>query len=340
MKRAGVLITVLAAALSLALAVCAGSVFVPLPQVFKIFGNRLFGTGLDGVPQTSVSIIMTIRLPRALLCFLTGAALSICGTAVQSVLRNPLASPFTLGVSSGASLGAGIVIVCELTFLDRFTLPFGGLVFGIGTMFLMVAFASRIDRTLRGSTIVLTGMVLSLFVNGIVSVMATAGGDKYKQLMRWQSGSFSGKNMEYAVILAAVFAACFAYFMFRSRELDLLTFGDEQARSMGVNTSREKAAALLVTAALSGTAVSFAGVIGFVDLISPHIARKLFGAKHKLLLPMSALLGGTFMELCDLAARTVVPPNELPVGVVTSLIGAPFFAWVFAGSPLKRAVQK
>lgn len=329
MKRSGAVLTVIAAAASIILGVCAGSVFVPPLHVLKIFGNVLFGTGLDGVPDSSVSIIMTIRFPRVLLGFLTGAALSACGTTVQSVLRNPLASPFTLGVSSGASLGAGIVIACELTFLGRFTLPAAGLVFGIASMFLMVAFASKIDRTLQGSTIVLTGMVLSLFVNGIVSVMANAKDEKYKQIMKWQTGSFSGRKWEYVIILAAVFAACTAYFLVRSRELDILTFGDEQAQSAGVDTVREKTLLLLITAVLSGTSVAFAGVIGFVDLISPHIARRIFGAEHKLLVPMSALIGGTFMVLCDLIARTVISPNELPVGVVTSLIGAPFFAWVF-----------
>lgn len=332
MKRAkyiGIVLNIIAAAAAIIVGVCAGSVFVPPVSVLKIFGNALFGTGLDGVPNSSVSIIMTIRFPRVLLGFLTGAALSICGTAVQSVLRNPLASPFTLGVSSGASLGSGIVIACELTFLGSFTLPAAGLVFGIASMFLMVAFASKIDRTLQGSTIVLTGMVLSLFVNGIVSVMANAKDEKYKQIMKWQTGSFSGRKWEYVIILAAVFAVCLAYFLIKSRELDLLTFGDEQAQSAGVSTRREKALILLVTAVLSGTAVAFAGVIGFVDLISPHVARRFFGAEHKLLIPMSALIGGTFMVLCDLAARTVIPPNELPVGVVTSLLGAPFFAWVF-----------
>lgn len=329
MKRAGILLAVTAAVCSVIIGVCAGSVFVSPAQALKIFGNKLFGTSLEGVPDAYVSIIMTIRFPRVLLGFLTGAALSVCGTAVQSVLRNPLASPFTLGVSSGASLGAGIVIACELSFLGSFTLPFAGLVFGIAAMFLMVAFASKIDRTLQGGTIVLTGMVLSLFVNGIVSVMANVSDDKYKLIMKWQTGSFSGRNREYVIILAIVFAVCFTYFMLRSRELDLLTFGDEQARGAGVNTSREKAVILLVTAALSGTAVAFSGVIGFIDLISPHIARRLFGAKHRLLLPMTAAIGGAFTVLCDLAARTVVPPNELPVGVVTALIGAPFFAWVF-----------
>lgn len=329
MKRSGAVLTVIAAAAAIILGVCAGSVFVPPLHVFKIFGNAIFGTGLDGVPDSSVSIIMTIRLPRVLLGFLTGAALSACGTTVQSVLRNPLASPFTLGVSSGASLGAGIVIACELTFLGRFTLPAAGLVFGVASMFLMVAFASKIDRTLQGSTIVLTGMVLSLFVNGIVSVMANAKDEKYKQIMKWQTGSLSGKKWDYAAILAVVLLAATAFMLFKSKEMDLLTFGDEQARGIGLDTKTAKILLLIAAAVLSGTAVAFAGVIGFVDLIAPHIARKLFGARHKILLPMSALIGGVFMVLCDLLARTVLAPNELPVGAVTALIGAPFFAWVF-----------
>ena len=331
--KAKVSIGVFAAALAslavIILGIGAGSVFVSPGQILRIFGSRLFGTPLGDVPASYESIIMELRFPRVVLGFLTGAALSVCGVTVQSVLKNPLASPFTLGGSSGASLGAGLVIALELYFLGRFTLPAAGLVFGVAAMFLMVAFASKIDRTLQGSTIILTGMVMSLFVNGIVTLMANAKGEKYQQIMRWQTGSFSGKKWDYTAMLAVVFAVCFAYMLARSREMDLLTFGDEQAGSVGLNTRLSKASLMIVTAILAGTAVSFAGVIGFVDLISPHIARKLFGAKHRLLLPMAAIIGGIFMVLCDLAARTVISPNELPVGVVTSLLGAPFFAWVF-----------
>lgn len=311
------------------LGVAVGSVFVSPAQIIRIFGNMLFGASLDGVKETDISIIRDIRFPRVLLSFVTGAALSACGAAVQSVLRNPLASPFTLGVSSGASLGAGIVIACELTVLGSFTLPAAGLIFGIISMFMMIAFAAKIDRSLQGSTIVLTGMVLSLFINGIVTLLANAKDEKYKQIMKWQMGSFSGKKWEYVAILSAIFAVCFTFMLLRSRDLDMLTFGDEQARSAGLDTKAAKVSLLAAAAVLSGAAVAFAGVIGFVDLIAPHIARRLFGAKHKILLPMSAVIGGVFMVLCDIVARTVLSPNELPVGVVTSLIGAPFFAWVF-----------
>lgn len=328
----GVITAIMAIAASAAviiLGIAVGSVFVSPEYIIRIFGNRLFGVSLEGIPSSYESIIMEIRFPRVILGFLTGAALSVCGATVQSVLRNPLASPFTLGVSSGASLGAGLVIAMEFYFLGKFTLPAAGLTFGVAAMFLMVAFASKIDRTLQGSTIILTGMVLSLFVNGIVTLMANAKGDKYQQIMKWQTGSFSGRKWDYAAILAVIFAVCFVFMLIKSREMDLLTFGDEQAGSAGLNTKAAKTALMLVTAVLSGTAVAFAGVIGFVDLIAPHIARKLFGARHKILLPMSAVIGGIFMVLCDLAARTVISPNELPVGVVTALLGAPFFAWVF-----------
>lgn len=332
MKRSGKLLavaSVIAAVTIIIAGTGAGSVFVPPAQILKIFGNKLFGTALEDVPPSSVSIIWEIRFPRVLLGFLVGAALSVSGAAVQSVLKNPLASPYTLGVSSGASLGAGIIISGEFYFLGTFTLPAAGLTFGIASMFIMVWFAAKIDKSLQGTTIVLTGMVMSLFVNGIVTVMANARDEKYKQIMKWQTGSLSGRKWEYTAVLAVVLAVITALMLFRSKEMDLLTFGDEQARSVGLDTRSAKILLLTAAAVLSGTAVAFAGVIGFVDLIAPHIARKLFGAKHKVLLPMSALIGGVFTVLCDLFSRTVSAPNELPVGAVTALIGAPFFAWIF-----------
>lgn len=332
MKRSGRFLAVVSVAAAIGIVIIgtgAGSVFVPPLQIIKIFGNKLFGTALDGIPASHVSIIWEIRFPRVLLGFLVGAALSVSGAAVQSVLKNPLASPYTLGVSSGASLGAGIIIAGEFYFLGAFTLPAAGLTFGIASMFIMVWFSSKIDRSLQGTTIVLTGMVMSLFVNGIVTVMANAKDEKYKQIMKWQTGSLSGRKWDYTAILAVIFAVVTAFMLFKSKEMDLLTFGDEQARGVGLDTRSAKILLLIAAAVLSGTAVAFAGVIGFVDLIAPHIARKLFGARHKVVLPMSALIGGVFMVLCDLLARTALAPNELPVGAVTALIGAPFFAWVF-----------
>lgn len=321
---------IICAAVSLVIGICVGSVTVSPLHVFAAIKNAFFGAPLPPyISESEVSIIAGIRLPRVVLGFIVGAAFSVSGAVVQSVLRNPLASPFTLGTSSGASLGASIVIVTGITLFGNCSLAVGGSVFSVAAMFLIIAFARRLDRSMQSSTIVLTGMVLSLFISAVVNLMATFSDEKYRQLMKWQNGSFAGRGFGYSAILLAVFAVCFAVFMISSRRLDLLTFGDEQAMSIGVNTSAVKTLLLIAASVLSGTAVAFAGVIGFVDLISPHITRKIFGPKHKLLLPMTALIGGAFMTVCDVAARTIAVPNELPVGIITSIIGAPFFAAVF-----------
>lgn len=321
---------ILCAFASLVIGICVGSVMVSPLHIFAAIKNSFFGVPLPSdVTEGEVSIIAGIRLPRVVLSFIVGAAFSVSGAAVQSVLRNPLASPFTLGTSSGASLGASLVIVTGFSLFGSYSTAAGGAVFAVATMFIMVAFARRLDRSLQSSTVVLTGMVLSLFISAWVSLMATFSDERYRQLIKWQNGSFAGRGFGYSAVLLAVFAVCFTVFMIKSKQLDLLTFGDEQAMSIGVNTSAAKTILLVLASVLSGTAVAFAGVIGFVDLIAPHITRKIFGPKHKLLLPMTALVGGAFMTICDVAARTLAVPNELPVGVITSLIGAPFFAAVF-----------
>lgn len=321
---------ILAAVISLCAGICIGSVAVSPLHIISVIKNAFFGFPLpDDIPQSEVSIIAGIRLPRAVLSFIVGAAFSVSGAVVQSVLRNPLASPFTLGTSSGASLGASIVIVTGFSLFGSFSSAVGGAFFSVVTMFVMIAFVRRLDKTLQSSTVVLTGMVLSLFISAVVNLMASFSNEKYRQLMKWQNGSFAGRGFPYSVALLIVFAVCFAVFVIKSKELDLLTFGDEQAQSIGVDTGAAKTLLLILASVLSGTAVAFAGVIGFVDLIAPHITRKIFGPSHKLLLPMTALVGGSFMTVCDIAARTLASPNELPVGVVTSIIGAPFFAAVF-----------
>lgn len=334
MKRLGttakILTVMICAIASIVIGICFGSVTVSPLHIIAAIKNAFFNAPLPSdVTEGEVSIIAGIRLPRVVLGFIVGAAFSVSGAAVQSVLRNPLASPFTLGTSSGASLGASIVIVTGITLFGNYSVAVGGAAFAVASMFVMIAFARRLDRSLQSSTVVLTGMVLSLFISAAVNLMATYSDEKYRQLMKWQNGSFAGRGFGYSAVLLAVFAVCFTVFMLKSRQLDLLTFGDEQAMSIGVNTSTAKTALLVPASVLSGTAVAFAGVIGFVDLIAPHITRRIFGPKHKLLLPMTALIGGSFMTICDVAARTLAVPNELPVGVITSLIGAPFFAAVF-----------
>lgn len=318
------------AVLSIILGIGIGSVYVQPRDILSAISVRTFGNPMpEGLESTTVNIIMDLRMPRVILAFLTGAALSASGAAVQSVLRNPLASPYTLGVSSGASLGAGIVIAAGFTFLGQFTLAAAGLASALLTMFAAVAFTSRIDKSFESSTIVLTGMVISLFISAIVNLMANLADEKYKQILKWQTGSFSGRGWGYCAVLAVVSVISIAVYISRSRELDLMSFGDEQAASAGIDPAKTRRFLLIVMSVLTGTAVAFSGVIGFIDMIAPQIVRRIFGAKHSMVIPMSAIVGGTFMVICDIAARTLTAPSELPVGTVTALIGAPFFAYVF-----------
>ncbi len=314
------------------IAVAIGSVYIPLSEIAAVVSNQIFGTALpEEIRSSTTSIVMNVRLPRVLLAFLVGAALSASGAVVQSVLKNPLASPFTLGVSSGAAFGAAIVIAAGISIplLESFTLAGSGLVFAVLTVVLSIAFASKVDRNLESTTIVLTGMVISLFLNAVITMVAFMSKEKYEIIMKWQAGTFASRGWDSVKILAIILVVGVVVFLMYSRELDILTFGDEQACSLGVNTKRTKWILLGTVAVLTGCAVAFAGVIGFIDLVAPHVVRKLFSSKHRVVVPMSALFGGVFMVIGDLVARSVFSPYEMPVGAITALIGAPFFAVIY-----------
>ena len=329
-------LTVLLAFVILVLGMAVGSVFVTPADSLTIVWHKLtdwftHSSIPASVKPTDVSIIWNMRLPRALLAFVVGAALSVSGAVMQSILKNPLASSYTLGVSSGASLGAALVLLLGITIpvVSMFTLPILGFAFGLGTILLSIAVASRLDSGLENNTIILTGMVISLFTNAIVTLVSAVSREHIQRLIYWQMGSFSLKDWKTVFILAPITLVGIIVTMHYNRELDMLTFGEEQAKSMGVNTVRIKWVLLIVAAAITGSAISFVGVIGFVDLVAPHVVRKIFGARHRYVIPMSAVLGGAFMVACDLVARTIVPNSDLPVGAITAIIGAPFFAYVY-----------
>jgi len=319
--------------------VALGSVWIPPGEIWDIVRYRVFGSSHpEYVTPISDAIVWNLRLPRALLAFIVGGALSVSGAVMQSVLRNPLASSYTLGVSSGASLGAGIIILYGVTIplLGMLTLPLTGFVFGLGTMVLAIAFASRIDGQMENNTIILTGMVFSLFVNAMTTLISSLEREHMQRLIFWQMGSFSMKDWSAVFILLPVVVVGTLFIFHFNRELDMMTFGEEQAKTMGVNLKRVKWTLLITSAALTGSAIAFSGVIGFVDLVAPHIVRRLFGSAHRYVIPMSAIFGGAFMVICDLVARTIISPSELPVGAVTAIIGAPFFAYIYFGRRAKK----
>jgi len=321
------------AVFAMIIGVALGSVYISPDKIISVISNRIFNTALSEnvLPSDSV-IIWQLRMPRVALAFLIGGALSASGAVVQSVLKNPLASPFTLGVSSGASLGAGVVIAFSFSipFLGyNATLILAALAAGLVSVYLCILFASKIDKSLQSTTIVLCGMVFSMFINAMFTLLASFSGDKMQQILKWQLGTFSAKGWEYAGIMLVVLLICLIVLSFYSSELDILTFGEEQATAMGVETKKVKWILLIVSSVLTGCSVAFVGVIGFVDLIVPHIVRRMFTSRHKYLIPLSAIIGGILMIVVDLTARTIISPRELGTGIVTSLIGAPFFAYVY-----------
>ena len=318
--------------LALVFGVALGSVSIPLDDLFRMLGHKLFGLGLpEHIKPTSVTILWNFRLPRVLLAFAAGGAISVSGAVMQSIIRNPLASSYTLGVSSGASFGACLVIFygAALPIASNFALPVMGFIFGLGTIFLVVGFAQKLDGQMQNYTIILVGMVFSLFINAITTLLAALKQDFIQKLIYWQMGTFAMKDWPIVFILIPIAIIGTLFIMHYNRELDMMTFGEDQAMSMGVNLKAVKWILLIASAALTGCVIAFCGIIGFVDLVVPHIIRKVFGASHRYVIPMSAVFGGAFMVICDLVARTVAPPSELPVGAVTAIIGAPFFGYIY-----------
>lgn len=327
-----IIISLLLCAIVIIFGIGIGSVYIPPKDILNIILNKLFSIPLySHTSDVTISILWNLRLPRTLLAFIVGGALAVSGTVMQSVLKNPLASSYTLGVSSGASVGAGLVIITgfNIPILGMFTLPLIGLLCGLLTVFLAVSFASSMDKNMENNTIILVGMVFSLFINGILTLITALAKDHLEQLTFWQMGSFSLKEWSSVLILFPIVIIGIIILMYYSKELDIMTFGEEQARAIGVDIQKVKWILLSLSAALTGSSISFVGIIGFIDLIAPHVVRKIFGSSHKLVIPMSIIFGGAFMILCDLVARTIISPSELPVGAITAIIGAPFFAYVY-----------
>lgn len=331
-NRVRAIILVVFSICSVILGIGIGSVFIHPSDTVRICRDFLFGaSGASNIDTLYYGLVTGIRLPRVLMAFLAGAAISVSGTVMQSVLKNPLASSYGLGVSSGAGLGAVIMMVYGAGWGSslNYVLPIVATIFGFGAVMLALMFVEYVDKSLSSNTIILAGMVVSLFLNAIMNMLATYNAEFTHRILLWQLGTFAGREWTAIGVLAIVLVASLIFFQWHSKEMDVLTFGEEHAMSIGVETKKEKWLLIGVTSLLTGTAVSFVGIIGFVDLIAPHIVRKFFGVSHKWVIPMSALFGGMFMVLCDLAGRTIASPREIPVGSITALLGAPFFLYLY-----------
>lgn len=327
-----ILLSVLIAFFIISMGASSGSSHISILETISVLLNKIFNLPLNkNITSPQVAIVWKIRLPRVLLAFLVGGCLAVSGSVIQSILKNELASPYTLGVSAGASLGAGLVIVSGISIpiLQGFTLPAIGFLFGLATVFIVIAFAAKIDKTMSNNTIILAGMVFSLFVNALLTTLTAFFTEDLESITLWKMGTFAMKGWSYVHMIMPFFIIGFMGVIRFTKEMDILTFGEEQAKLVGVDTKKVKTKLFIYCAILTGGSVALSGTIGFVDLIAPHIVRKVFGSNHKYVIPMSFLFGGCLMIVTDLIARTAFSPMELPVGAVTALIGAPFFAYVY-----------
>ncbi len=311
-----------------ALLVC---LIAPLVGPTPIRLTRVFDGSIPFADNIDAQIFFIARLPRAVTGALVGAALATAGVVLQALLRNPLATPFTLGVSSGASLGAMIVIVLgiPLSLLGVPVVPlasFSGSLVAVGVVYVL----SRVRRQgLSTHVLLLAGVTLnSLFSAIILFVQYSANMAESFQAIRWLMGNLDVSS--YAPILSALplLGAAFVSFAMLPRSLNLLALGAEHAAMRGVDVLRAQRLAFVSASLATGAAVSLGGPIGFVGIIVPHMVRLLAGSDHRTLLPASAFLGAAFLVTCDVVARTLMAPVELPVGIITAMLGGPFFLWL------------
>ncbi|NLN97216.1 MAG: iron ABC transporter permease [Eubacteriaceae bacterium] len=306
-----------------------GSVSYPIADVLATLGEGLQGKA-DLSSQLS-AIILMVRVPRVLCVGLVGACLATSGAAMQGPLKNPLADGSTLGVSSGATLGAVFAIALGLQ-VPGFPLA-STIFFAVLSAFLSLVFiltlAYQLDRSLATHTIILIGIIFGIFVQSLVSLLLVFANEKVKDIVFWTMGSLSGTNYTHVAILAVTLLLFGSLLLSNARELDAFAIGEDDARHIGVDVKKTRLTVLIASSALVGVCVAIGGSIGFVGLVVPHMMRIIVGPNHNRLLPSTIVFGSCFLMLSDLVARIIVRPIELPVGVVTSLIGSVVFVFIF-----------
>ncbi|MDF2947434.1 MAG: ABC-type cobalamin/Fe3+-siderophore transport system, permease component [Bacillales bacterium] len=313
-----------------------GSTTIPFST---ILGSIVTFISRDPIENDSVfNIIWLIRAPRIILAFIVGAALAMCGAAFQGLLKNPLADPYTLGTSSGGALGAVLVIFLgiELPLIGKFTLPFVSMLFSLSSILLLLLLVKGFGGVNKLELLILAGVVFSSFIGATISLIIAISGQELRQVISWLLGSVSMRGWESIslalpfIIIGFIIISLYAY------ELNAFSLGEEHAHNLGVNVTKSKLIILIAASITTGAAVAVSGTIGFVGLIVPHLLRAIYGGNYIKLIPLSFLYGGTFLVIADIISRKIIQPIELPIGVITALIGAPFFAVIIYISVRRR----
>lgn len=308
-----------------------GAVDIPIETIIDLGFEVFQSSGKDTVTQQAKTILFDIRLPRICLAILIGAILAISGAVMQGLFRNPLAAPSLIGVSSGASVGASVVIVLAGAWLQSNT-ALGLSLVAVGAFigsFLVTVLVYRLSTSALGTsvtTMLLAGIAVSALAGAVSGLLSYyADNEMLRQISIWQMGNLSTANWQRVLVLTVVAILVLSLFPRESKSLNALLLGESEARHLGIDVQQVKRKLILLTTLGIGTAVAIGGMIGFVGLIVPHIVRLLIGPDHRWLLPASALAGGVLLLLADTIARIIIAPTELPTGILTAILGAPFF---------------
>lgn len=316
---------------AIVLAVAIGAVGIPFATIVQVILSHLLPGSVEVTwSPTQDQIVWQFRLPRALLAVIVGAALAISGTVLQAMVRNPLADPYIFGISSGASVGAVAVLTLGAAAVGGLSLAVAAFLGSLGTMVLVYLLAQQGGRA-APTRLVLAGVALSYVLSALTSYLvlrtATPGGGA-AAVLYWLAGSLGGAKWAYLGLPSLVLVLSVGMLLLQARPLNALLAGEETAVGLGVNVERFRLQLFLLTSLLVGVVVAISGAIGFVGLMIPHITRMLVGSDHRRVLPIATLLGAVYLVLVDLLGRTLIAPQELPVGIVTAALGGPFFLWL------------
>ncbi|MEM7414235.1 MAG: iron ABC transporter permease [Gemmatimonadota bacterium] len=304
------------------LSVVAGLRFGTVPLTTTDVLAALMGSG-DPIPR---DIVLDFRLPRVLLALIVGGGLAVAGATFQALLRNPLAEPYILGVSGGASVGAVLVLALGWTAAGSWALPIAAFAGALLAIALVFGVAGSTGQGLDVRVLLLSGVVIAAFFGAVIAlILALSPARTVQGAVLWMMGSLAGAEWRSVVLAATYSIPAVLLLLFQARALNVMAIGEETAAYLGTEVERVKRLSLVVAALITAAGVAVAGVIGFVGLVVPHVVRILTGSDHRYLLPFCFAAGGVFLAWADLIARVVLPPNEIPIGVVTAFVGVPFF---------------
>ena len=320
--------------LALLLSIAVGSVFIPIKDIFTVFLERFNGnTNLSKQLQTYTNIIFNLRLPRTFLVALTGAALAVSGGAYQGLFYNPLADPYLIGVASGAGLGAILAITLQWpnSLLGYLAIPASAFLGALLTVFIVYQLA-RAGRSLAVTNLILAGVAVSAFASAFTSFLLINASGEIRRAIVWLMGGSTLVGWKPVVAVAPYIFIGIIILFLTGYQLNVLQFGEEQAQQLGVHVKKVRNLIIIAATLTTAAAVAFSGIIGFVGLIVPHVIRNLWGNEYQRLLPLSVLAGAFFLLISDVLARILMAPQELPVGIITALFGAPFFLYILKKS--------